>query len=195
MGAVRGGQGTFLVGMLRPVEGVDFMSGGAQVSWIGEAEGATPLERVFAQRPELLRRYKAFYASLWEGGVLPRRVLELCRLRIAAVHGCAQEWAVRDAGVHLSAAEAAALEAGECSCFTPSEQAALAVAEQFPFQHHEIDDAAVAEVQAAFGAKGAVALLTALAFFDVTCRWKLTLAVPAQPVALDRPPLHQGALA
>ena len=153
------------------------------------------MERLFAHRPELLRRYKAFYASLWEGEVLPRRVLELCRLRIAAVHGCAQEWAVRDAGVQLGAAEAAALEAGECAGFSPAEQAALAVAEQFPFQHHEIEDPAVAEVQAAFGAKGAVALLIALAFFDVTCRWKLVLAVPSQPVELDRPPLHQGALA
>ena len=165
------------------------------MSWIGEAAGATPLERLFAHRPELLRRYKAFYASLWEGGVLPRRVLELCRLRIAAVHGCAQEWAVRDAEAQLSAAEVAALEAGDCTGFSPAEQAALAVAEQFPFQHHEIDDPAVAEVRAAFGAKGAVALLIALAFFDVACRWKLALAVPSQPVELDRPPLHQGALA
>ena len=165
------------------------------MSWIGEAKGAAPLERLFGHRPELLRRYKAFYASLWEGGVLPRRVLELCRLRIAAVHGCAQEWAVRDAGVQLSAAETAALKAGECACFSPSEQAALAVAAQFPFQHHEIGDAAVAEVEAAFGAKGAVALLIALAFFDVTCRWKLALAVPSQPVELEHPPLHQGALA
>lgn len=165
------------------------------MSWIGEAEGAVPLERLFAHRPELLRRYKAFYASVWESHALPRRVLELCRLRVAVVHGCAQEWTVRDAGVQLSAAEAAALEAGGYAGFSPAEQTALAVAERFPFQHHEIDDPAVAEVQAAFGAKGAVALLIALAFFDVTCRWKLALAVPSQPVELACPPLHQGALA
>ena len=165
------------------------------MAWLNEVEGAAPLERLFAHRPELLRRYKAFYASLWEGGALPRRVLELCRLCIAALHGCAQEQAVRDAAVPLTEAELAALRAGDFSPFSPPEQAALTLAEQFPFAHHRIDDREVAAAQAAFGPKGAVVLLVALAFFDVTCRWKLALGTEAQPIELNQPPLHQGALA
>ncbi|HEX7034179.1 MAG TPA: hypothetical protein VF210_00305 [Pseudomonadales bacterium] len=39
-----------------------------------------------------------------------------------------------------------------------------------------------------------MALLTALAFFDVTCRIKLVLDVPAQSHPLDEPPLWHGAL-
>lgn len=172
------------------------MAEGTQdVAWLSEVEGATPLDRLFAHRPELLRRYKAFYASLWEGGALSRRVLELCRRRTAAVHGCAQELAVRDASVRLTAAELAALQTGDFSPFSPPEQTALALAEQFPFTHHQIDDREVAMAQAAFGPKGAVALLIALAFFDITCRWKLTLGTEVQPIELNQPPLHQGALA
>ncbi len=63
-----------------------------------------------------------------------------------------------------------------------------------PYQQHAIDDAQVAAVQAALGAAGAVALLTAIAFFDATCRLKLVLDVDAQAVALERPPLRDGAL-
>lgn len=158
-------------------------------------DGAASLDAVLGRRPALLSRYKAFYGSLWRAGALPRRLLELCRLRIAAIHGCAQEWQVRDAGVELTVGEAAALEQGDFSTFSADEQAALAVAEQFPFQHHGVSDAEMAAVQAAFAPNGAVALLIALAFFDVTCRWKLAFAVRGQAVELTQPPLRDGALA
>ena len=167
----------------------------SRLSWIDEVEGATPIERALGHRPELLRRYKAFYRSLWRTEALPRRVLELCRLRVAAIHGCGQEWQVRDAGVVLTDGEEAALEQGELSVFPADEQAALAVAARFPLQHHAISDAEMAAVKAVFAPKGAVALLIALAFFDVTCRWKLAFAVQGRSVQLPRPPLQNGALA
>ena len=164
------------------------------MSWMPSAGDSPPLEGMFAHRPELLSRYKAFYNALWDDGLVLRRVLELCRLRIAAIHECAAEWAVRDADVALSGPEAAALKRGDFASFTASEQAALAIAEQFPFQHHAVSDGEVATAAEAFGDEGTVALMVALAFFDATCRWKLAFDLEEWPVELDSPPLHQGAL-
>jgi hypothetical protein len=165
------------------------------LSWIEERTADTPLEAVLGQRPELLERYRAFYQSFWEEGLLPRRILELCRLRIAAIHDCASEWAIRDADAALGTAELATLKRGEFSSFSTSEQVALAVAEQIPYSHHQITDAQVAETEREFGAAGTVSLLTACAFFDVTSRLRLVLDVAEQPVTLAQPPLHHGALA
>ena len=164
------------------------------MSWIASAGDSPRLEGLFAHRPELLSRYKAFYCALWDDGLVPRRVLELCRLRIAAIHECAAEWAVRDADVALSESEAAALKRGDLAAFTASEQVALAIAEQFPLQHHAVTDGEVAAAAEAFGDEGTVALMVALAFFDVTCRWKLAFNLEERPVDLDSPPLHQGVL-
>ena len=164
------------------------------MSWIAGAGDFPPLEGLFAHRPELLSRYKAFYSALWDDGLVPRRVLELCRLRIAAIHDCAAEWAVRDANVALDSLEAAALKRGDFAAFTASEQAALAIAEQFPFQHHAVSDGDVAAAAEVFGEAGAVTLMVALAFFDATCRWKLAFDLEEWPADLDAPPLHEGAL-
>ena len=164
------------------------------MSWVANAGDLPPLEGLFAHRPELLSRYKAFYSALWDDGLVPRRVLDLCRLRIAAIHECAAEWAVRDADAALGDPEAAALKRGDLAAFSTSERAALTIAEQFPLQHHGVSDADVAAAIEAFGDEGAVALMVALAFFDVTCRWKLAFDLEEWPVELDSPPLHQGAL-
>ena len=67
------------------------------MSWIDGVEAGTPIDALLGLRPGLLARYKAFYSALWEDDLLPRRLLELCRLRIAEIHGCAQQRTVRDA--------------------------------------------------------------------------------------------------
>ena len=164
------------------------------MSWITPAEDSPPLEGLFAHCPELLSRYKAFYSALWDDDLVPRRVLELCRLRIAAIHDCAAEWAVRDREVALGRSDELALKRGDFGAFTASEQAALSIAEQFPFQHHAVSDGDVAAAAEAFDHQGAVALMVALAFFDVTCRWKLAFDLTQWTADLAMPPLHQGAL-
>jgi alkylhydroperoxidase family enzyme len=164
------------------------------MSWISSTDAATPWEAVLGVRPELLSRYRAFYEQLWRDELVPRRVLELCRLRIAAIHDCDAEWVVRDTAVSVSEREHDALEKGEFSGLSADERAALTVAEQIPYGHHQISDADVQGLEKAFGAPGAVSLLTALAFFDVTCRLKITLGVAALPAALIDPPLLNNAL-
>jgi len=165
------------------------------MAWIEAVEAATPFEGVLGQRPELLSRYRAFYRTLWDDGLVPRRLLELCRLRIAAIHGCRQEWLLRDPEAAVGESALAALERGDFAGFGPDERAVLAVAEQIPYAHHAITDEAVGALEGALGAPATVALLTAMAFFDVTCRLKLVFDVDALPAALRAPPLWQEALA
>ena len=148
-----------------------------------------PPPRICALADALIRRYQV------EGALVPKRVLELCRLRIAANHDCAAEWTVRDVGIVIDEAETASLKRGDLAGFTVSEQAALAIAEQMPFQHHRVSDANVAAAAEVFGEAGTIALMVALAFFDATCRWKLAFDLEEWPVDLESPPLHRGALA
>jgi len=142
----------------------------------------------------LLRRFRAFYGALWSDDRVPRRVLELCRLRIAAIHGCEAEWVIRDARVALEPEALAALREGRFAAFSPAEQAALAIAERLPYAHHQVTDEHVAELSGSYGAAGAVALLTALAFFDVIGRLKLVFDVAPEPAGLEAPPLRGGSL-
>ena len=48
-------------------------------------------------------------------------------------------------------------------------------AEKMPFQYHFIEDKEVEAIKLAFGDAGCVSLLTALAFFDVSCRLNATM--------------------
>ena len=159
------------------------------------AKGAkTPFESVLAHRPELLAGYRAFLSSLWSEGLVPRRILELCRLRVAAIHDCEPEWVVRDAEVPLTDDELDALKAGKLEPFDSAEQAALVVAERMPYQHHQLADVEVEAVKQTIGDAGCVSLLNAVALFDGNCRLKLILDVVPEATSLDQPPLRDGAL-
>ena len=136
-------------------------------------------EGVLAHRPELQTRYRAFMQSVRGDGNVAPRTLELCRVRIAQIHGCDAELELTDAAAPLTAAEKEQLADGRLDGFTDGEQAALAVAEMMPYAHHQLDDATVRRADALLGHAGCVALLTALAFFDVNCRLKLTLGFDA----------------
>ncbi len=110
---------------------------------------------MLALRPELQQKYQAFLAAVERSDAVPEAVYELCRARIQYIHG------LRDQDVddsHLNAGESAALVA----------------ADRMPYQHHQLTDDEVNAVKSAFGDEGCVALLTALAFFDVTCRLEAT---------------------
>jgi len=139
----------------------------------------TPMQGVLRHRPELAEKYRSFYAGLWGDALVPRRVLELCRRRIAHIHGCAAELAVADREVELSDSAEEGLRCGDVAAFSDAEQCALALAELMPHGVHRITDDMVAGADAAFGHAGCVSLLTALAFFDVNCRLKAVLEVPA----------------
>jgi hypothetical protein len=150
----------------------------------------TGMEGLLGHRPELLSKFRTFYQSFWQDGLVPRRTLELCRRRIAHIHGCEAELAITDPEALLIDAEESALLSGDVSLFTPAEQVALGIAEFMPHGVHLIADAMVADADAQLGHGGCVALLTALAFFDVSCRIKLVMEVPerAGEIAADALP-------
>ena len=149
------------------------------MSWaMQEPPAGAPLGNLFSTRPELFEKYKAFYGEIWNQDVVPGRVLELCRRRIAAIHGCLADVRLGSAEIHLKPEEAEALAKGDTSPFDSSERVALELAEKIPFNHHSVADDDVAAAREAFGASGAVTLLIALSFFDVTCRWQLALGAP-----------------
>jgi len=147
---------------------------------VNPLKAASQLEGVLAHRPELLAKYRVFYQSLWTDGLVPGRVLELCRRRIAYIHDCAAELLITDPKILLSAEDEQALAHAEFGRFDAQEQAALALAELMPFGVHQIDDLAVAEVAAQLGHPGCVSLLTALSFFDVNCRLKIVMGIEPQ---------------
>lgn len=149
------------------------------MTWLSNEAERRTLDDLLALRPELQARYRAFYTSIWENGLVPRRVLELCRLRIAAIHDCESEWAERDPEVQLDDTELATLRRGELGPFDDAERAALVVAERIPFQHHELTDAEVANLKKHLGDAGCVSHLNALVLFDVNCRLKLTFGLGA----------------
>jgi alkylhydroperoxidase family enzyme len=152
---------------------------------------ATPFERVFALRPNLFEDYRRFYALFWEKQLVDPVLLELCRLRIAQLHGCESELRVLyqpalDAGLD-EAKIAAITDASDSPLFTDAERACIALAELFAIDPHAITDADAARVVAVLGDAGTVALVEALALFDGFARFRLMLGVEAPPERVEAP--------
>lgn len=166
------------------------------MTWIATvADAPSPFESLLGHRPELLALYKDFYGRLWDEALLPATLLELCRLRIAALHGCAAEAAVRHVQANVGAAQLAALDRwSDADLFTPAERAALAIAEKMPWHHHDISDEDVARAREQLGNAGVVALLTAVSLFDATCRLRLAFDLPAVSATVAAPCSASGTL-
>jgi alkylhydroperoxidase family enzyme len=145
------------------------------------APGAsTGFEGFLGHRPELLELYRAFYATLWDGALVDPALLEVCRRRIAQVHGCDAEAGMFYAGSNVTAGQAANLDSWESSThFGPVERAALRLAERIPWNHHETTDQEFEIVREYLGEAGAVALVVALALFDARCRLRIAFNIDA----------------
>ena len=155
------------------------------MTFVTPQTAASDLEGILSHRPELLEKYRAFYIGFWRDGLVPRRVLELCRRRIAWIQDCTAELAISDAQVGLSPAEEDALRQGSFVDFDEAEQSALELAELLPHGVHFITDEMVERATGHFGKPGCVALLTALSFMDVNCRLKLVFGIPAESTDLS----------
>ena len=156
------------------------------MSWLRQTlPGDTPLDQVLGHRSNLHRSYQDFYQLFWERELLPPRILELCRLRIAQLYKCRAE---------LAAPSSAALGV-ECSPqflrrlanwhrepeFDDGERACLEVAELFVQDPHAISDELASAAIARLGEAGFVALAEALAMIDSRVRIQCMLQVsPAE---------------
>lgn len=95
--------------------------------------------QVWAHRPELAEAWLATLEAIHSRGLLPGRLRELVRLKIASITTCkACQLARKDDAV--SEEDIACLASGDAR-FSPAEQAALRYAELFAADYMAIDDA------------------------------------------------------
>ena len=155
------------------------------MTWLAEtAPAGTAFGEVLALRPELAALYDHYMTEIWAAG--DPVVLELCRLRIAAIIGDADQQRLRhDSAVAagLSEQQVAALAAHDRSpLFTDHQRACLAYAEQYVVDVHGLTDADAAAVKRGMGDPEFVAFTIALGMFDGVARMRLALGV-AEPTA------------
>jgi alkylhydroperoxidase family enzyme len=117
---------------------------------------------------EMARAFEQAYESIWQQPHLPAAVLELCRLRLARMHGATAEI---DAAprVAIDAAKRAAVLNGNYSRddrVSPAERAVVEFCEVYAMDAQAITDELAAGVVAHFGEPGLVALIEALGFID-----------------------------
>jgi alkylhydroperoxidase family enzyme len=150
------------------------------VTWLAAAApGATPLQQVTALRPELDDLLQTYLAEAWASS--DPLTLELCRLRIAALHGDAAQARLR----HASAVDAGLTEAivdalpdhHRSEVFTEHQRRCIAYAEQYVIDVHGITDADAEGVKTGMSDAEFVAFTVALGLFDGIGRLRLALGV------------------
>jgi uncharacterized peroxidase-related enzyme len=97
------------------------------------------VQKALAHRPEMLKNFLSFYASV--GRSLDRKLYELIYLRVSLINGCrycTQHHIASSKRVGLSAGDWTALKAGNYSRYNEKERAALAYAEKLTRAPHEI---------------------------------------------------------
>lgn len=137
------------------------------------ADGASPVERdsasVWAHHPEFGKAMFRFAGSLWRASLLPRRLLELVRLRVAFHNQCRSCMAMR----YQSALDDGLTEGLVCSLEQPqeapdlsaAEKAALAYADVSCTNHFAIDDGTFGELRSFYSEAEIVELGTFIGFF------------------------------
>ena len=129
-------------------------------------------QKALAHRPEMLKNFLAFYASV--GRSLDRKLYELIYLRVSLINGChycSQHHVASSKRVGLTADDWSALKAGNYSRYSQKEQAALTYIEKLTRSPHDISDSDFAALKKEFSEPEIVDihLLTGLA--NVTNRF------------------------
>jgi uncharacterized peroxidase-related enzyme len=99
-------------------------------------------QKALAHRPEMLKHFLPFYASV--GRSLERKLYELTYLRVSLINGChycTQHHVASSKRVGLTAEDWAALRAGDYSRYSEKESAALTYVEKLTRTPHDITDA------------------------------------------------------
>jgi alkylhydroperoxidase family enzyme len=125
--------------------------------------------RIYAQRPELAEQFVAFGQFLRDHHVLPARLLELVRIRVAFHNQCRSCMAVRYGyGIADGLTEelVCSLEKPEeAPDLTDAERAAIAYADKLATDHHAITDATFEELEAHFSEAEIMELCFHTAFY------------------------------
>ena len=99
-------------------------------------------QKALAHRPEMLKNFLGFYASV--GRSLDRKLYELIYIRVSlinACHYCTQHHVASSKRAGLTAEDWAALHAGDYSRYSNKEKTALAYIEKLTRTPHDVNDA------------------------------------------------------
>src|ERR1051326_531612 len=99
------------------------------------------VQKALAHRPEMLKNFLSFYASV--GRALDRKLYELIYLRVSLINGCyycTQHHVASSKRVGLGAEDWAALKAGDYSRYSDKGRAALSYVEKLTRTPHEVND-------------------------------------------------------
>jgi hypothetical protein len=132
-----------------------------------ESTTSDDVSRLLAAGGEMAASFDRAWESVWQQPHVPATVLELCRLRLARLHGLAA--AESQARAPVDAGKRAAVLAGSYARddrVSPAERAAIEFAEVYAMDAQAITDELAAGVVAQFGEPGLVALIEALGFID-----------------------------
>jgi hypothetical protein len=116
---------------------------------------------------EMAECFDRAWDSVWQQPHMPAAVLELCRLRLARLHGL--NAAEAQPRVAVDAGKRAAVLAGSYARddrVSPAERAAIELSEVYAIDAQAITDELAAAVVEHFGEPGLVALIEALGFID-----------------------------
>lgn len=109
------------------------------------------VQKALAQRPEMLKNFLSFYASV--GRSLDKKLYELIYLRVSFINGCAyctQHHVASSKRAGLTAEDWAALRAGDHARYAERERAVLAYVEKLTRTPHAITDADFAPLKSNF---------------------------------------------
>ena len=100
------------------------------------------IQKALAQRPDMLKNFLAFYASV--GRSLDRKLYELVYIRVSMINGCnycLQHHLSSGKRAGIAPADWVALKSEDFSLYTPKEQAALDYAQKLSRDPRSVSDA------------------------------------------------------
>jgi uncharacterized peroxidase-related enzyme len=109
------------------------------------------VQKALAQRPEMLKNFLSFYASV--GRSLDRKLYELLYLRVSFINGCrycTQHHVAASKRLGLTAEDLTALKQGNYSRYDEKDRAALTYAEKLTRAPHEITESDFEELKKHF---------------------------------------------
>lgn len=133
------------------------------------------LTQALAEGGALTTAYDAVWEAFWNQPYIPTTALELCRLRLAQLHGAKAETALRlTAGITEERIRTVLAGRYEDSTdFSAFELAVLELAEVYAQDPSAITDAMADEIKRHVGEPGLVCLVEALGFIDGRIRLAL----------------------
>jgi alkylhydroperoxidase family enzyme len=158
------------------------------MTWLPETVvGSTPLDRVFGLAPDAYARFRELYGTLWSGDALSPAIVELCRLRIAMVQRCEAELTLRyDDAISAGCTEEQVRSLARwptARSIDDATRAALAFAEQYVLDPHELTDAHFDALHEHFDERAIATLALAVAMSDALGRFRVALGVEAMSPA------------